>query len=153
MENENAVKHNLKLVLQAPYQNCCQQACIAMLTGMPLGTVIAELGDGRLGAIERRLFLASHGVEHSDQVHITEALGDNAIAALMRKYTTMWVTVFSCVESGYGHACILHNGDLYDPYDGVNPHWPWHRYIAQIAPIVWTDHRSRAILAAAAAGR
>ena len=125
----------MKLVLQGQYRDACQQACIAMLTDLPIETVIAVLGKSRLASWDRADFLKSHGIDCPNMSYWIESVGANCIGGLMQIHSTLWLTLGSCVDMTYGHAVILHEGQLYDPFHGMNPSWRWDRSVVMATPV------------------
>lgn len=129
----------MNLVLQHPHAEACQHACVAMVAGVTLKDVIRVVGhERRLGIDERIRALAHFGIEHTAEsfmVGVFAATNDNCLGYLIRNHRTLWCSVYSIVDGNYGHAVLIHDQQLYDPWHGLNPQWPWHRMIGSAAPI------------------
>jgi len=125
----------VKLVLQGEHPNACQQACIAMLAGVELADVIAVIGSEALGGQGREQALAHFGLKLSRVGFTVEGWGENCLGALRKKYPTLWLRMSDCLDPGYGHAALLHENQVYDPFWGLNPRWPWHRYVSHATPV------------------
>ncbi len=121
----------MKLIMQTGHPDACGHCCVAMVAGVTLDKVFEMArGDSYLGEMMIRELLRQLGCPTPDGSYLIEAFGNRTIAALQRKHPTMILSVFSCIDPQYSHAVVLHKGDLYDPWSGMNPQWPWHRYIA-----------------------
>jgi hypothetical protein len=127
----------MKLVMQQPHMSACKQACIAMLSGKTLEQVISDAGtDEKIDLSIRQRLFALYGIGGEiDLSWINEPFSDHSFGALAREHETLLCSVYSWVNENYAHAVIFHRGELYDPYDGMNPEWPWHRFIGQITPV------------------
>ena len=127
----------MKLVLQHPYPNACALACLAMLADVTLDAVIkANGGSSERPPYETRNRLFTHfGIALPKEGYLIESFGDQTVAALMKKHSTMLCSVYSYIDGNFGHYVVLHEGQLYDPWDGMNPAWPWHRHIGQVQAI------------------
>lgn len=119
----------MELIRQDGFPDCCQQACIAMVSGKTLEEVIKMVGHSRrMGIGERNGILDSLGIKREIGKHGGEFLasGWNNIPQLKG---THLCSVYSFIDKDYAHAVVLHDGVLYDPWHGINPDWPWHRRI------------------------
>lgn len=120
----------MKLVLQGNYHNACQQACLAMIIGVPIEDIIALVGAHRMGKTEHDLVFEKYGVSRADRCTKIEGIGLDSLVGLRKRNSTLMLSVYDCMDANYAHAVLLHEGNLYDPYLGLNPQWPWSRVIA-----------------------
>lgn len=103
-----------------------------MLAGRTLEEVLQVAGtDQTLDGETRRRTAAAFGVVLPDTSYPIATFGGVGLGELMRKHPTLWVSVFSPIDPHFAHACIIHERELYDPFAGMNPTWPWHRVIAK----------------------
>lgn len=114
-----------------------------MLADVELKTVLDIAGIGRLSAGERYSALQQLGVKWDERTYPVACFGDNNnyrhLAQYLREHETVWASVFSAIDPQYSHAVLIHKGQLYDPYHGVDPMYPWHRiigYVNQVFPKV-----------------
>jgi len=109
-----------------------------MLANVELAAVIALVGQERLSTADRIKACDYFGVKFDGDpwsATIVASFGNSTIGALMRKHETMWLTVSDCRDPGFGHACLLHKGELYDPMYGHNPQWIWSHYVSTAKPV------------------
>jgi hypothetical protein len=128
----------MKLVLQHPHGSACQQACIAMLADRTIEQVIADAGtDGKIDITIRSRLYRLYGLTIPDESFAIAPFETNprSLTWLMQNHTTLLCSLYDWKDIHYAHAIIIHNGDLYDPWHGMNPTWPWHRVIGQATPI------------------
>jgi hypothetical protein len=121
----------LNHVSQLPYSNCCQQACIAMLAGVTLAEVIALVGDARMGSMESKKCEEKFGIKFG-RGFFTEAYGYHTVGGLSKNNRALWCGVWDSLDPGFAHNVLIVDRALYDPYVGINPAWPWSRYISQV---------------------
>lgn len=129
----------MKLVLQTTYNEACQQACCAMLAGVSLEEIISLVGPGRMGNVEHEQVVARYGKGRANHGRFIEHFTreNNALlGVLARDGDTHWLSVADCLDVQYAHAVLLHQGQLYDPWCGINPMWPWSRYIQRSWDII-----------------
>lgn len=120
----------MNLVLQGQYTNACQQACCAMLANVSIEEIIALVGPERMGKTEHDKVFEKYGVSRADTCTNVEGIGLNSLVGLRKRNSTLMLSVYDTMDANYAHAVLLHEGNLYDPYLGINPHWPWSRVIA-----------------------
>jgi len=124
----------MKLVLQKEYWFACQQACIAMLAGVELKEVIDLVGPEILTLERRDKCHAYFGLVKPATGKFVHVLGGNYgynLSELMKEHDTWLCYVYDWVDDTYAHNVIIHEGSLYDPRDGIDPEWPWSRFIRQ----------------------
>jgi hypothetical protein len=126
----------INLVLQGSYGNACQQACLAMLAGVPLSEVISFIGDHRLSREDHDKVCAYYGIE-IDPVGYRPAWMDTyRVGKMAKDHSTLLVSQFDWLDTAFSHCVLLHNGMMYDPAMGINPHWPWTRVIGMLSPVL-----------------
>lgn len=122
----------MKLVLQHPYPRACELACLAMLCDTDLATIIRIAGtDHEPDQSQRQPVLEHFGLGFVAG-YVTEGMGNHAIGALMRRHPTLLCSLSSYTDVNFAHAIVIHEGQCYDPSDGMNPVYPWHRYISRV---------------------
>jgi hypothetical protein len=108
-----------------------------MLLDTSLDEVISVAGtDERVDFATKQKVFKHFGREFPKSAFLVETFGENALGALMRKYETLYCGVYSWKDVNYAHAIVIHKGDLFDPWDGLNPKWPSDRFIGDAMPIV-----------------
>lgn len=100
-----------------------------MICGVSLLEIIALVGPERLAEGERQRVCEHFGVTIGDN-YVVETYGNQSLSALSKHHKTMWVSVLDCVNPNFGHAVLFHDGNIYDPFYGINPQWPWSHRIA-----------------------
>jgi hypothetical protein len=131
----------MKLVLQYPHPLACQHACYAMLTGQTLERIIADVGnDNRMDVTDRERIVKRYGLKldvwsGSFIVGYFPIDPTKSLATLMKQHRTLLCSVNDYRDASFGHAIVIHNGDLYDPHAGMNPTWPWSRVISHVQPV------------------
>ncbi len=126
----------MKFVSQRPHPNACALACLAMILDVSLDDVIAIAGSDERAALgTKRKVFEHYGREWPHSAFIVEGFGDQALGALTQKYETLYCGVYSWKDPNFSHAVLIHNKDVYDPWDGINPSWPSDRYIGDAMPI------------------
>lgn len=121
----------MELVLQGSYGEACQQSCVAMLAGVTLEDVISLVGPGRMGMAEHERCREKYRAGRHDSGILVQPMGKDCLGALMKCNETLWLSVADCLDPQFGHAVLLHKGQLFDPAQGMNPAWPWNRYVAR----------------------
>lgn len=125
----------IEYVSQKPFLICCQQACIAMLSGKSLSEIISLSGYKKLRSDERSRVLEKYNIEISSMGYIVEGVGDNCIGALIKKHNILWCNLSSWKDPNYAHAVIIADETVFDPLDGINPKWDCDKYISFAFPI------------------
>jgi hypothetical protein len=127
----------VKLVLQGQHSKACHHACIAMLAGRDLQNVIRDAGhDVQLDLTIREKLYDLYRLNVPRTRFIIQPFSDGqGLAELMRNHRTLLCSAMSWKDPGYAHSIVIHDGELYDPSDGMNPNWPWHRVIAMATPV------------------
>jgi len=120
----------MKLVLQGQYQTACQQACLAMLADISIEDIIALVGPKRMDQAEHDKVFEKYGVSRADRCTNVMGIGLDSLVGLRKRDPTLMLSLYDCMDANYGHAVLLHEGNLYDPYLGMNPSWSWSRHIA-----------------------
>lgn len=125
----------MRLVRQDNHETC-QQACIAMLGGVTLDDVVAFVGHKALGMEQRRAAFNRFRIQYPEaEEGFVVGQVENPLARLIRDHRLMWCNV-SCAKNGsWGHAVLIYDGHLYDPWRGIDPEWPWSRHIWKAMPI------------------
>jgi hypothetical protein len=129
----------MNLVMQHPHPLACQQACYAMLAGRTLDEVIRDVGHANRMAVEDRdkivkLYGLKLDVWHSTPVG---SFGNGTpLGPLMKEHRTLLCSVNDYRDISFGHSVVIHDGDLYDPHDGMNPMYPWSRVFTHVSPAV-----------------
>lgn len=132
----------IQYVAQLPYVNACQQACIAMLAGVAITEVIAVVGDIRLGVSEREKACNHFGIVRKESKIIIQTFAirecGKTLTEIKQEYSgcPLWLSLYDCMDSTYGHAVLFYNDILYDPWHGVNPQWLWSRRLSDACPIL-----------------
>jgi hypothetical protein len=114
----------------------CQQACIAMLAGVVIKSVIERVGDRALDLTTRRQAFEHFGITYpeSERGFLINAAERNLVQ-LVKEHRTLWCTVADWKDESYGHAVLVYDGHLYDPWRGIDPSWPWSRHIWKAMPV------------------
>ena len=119
----------MKIIRQTNHDTC-QQACIAMLAGVEIETVIALIGDRALGTNERRKAFDRFEIAYPDGENgSVVGIVENPLVKLMREHRTLFCSVSDWKDPGWGHAVVIYEKHLYDPWRGIDPDWPWTRHI------------------------
>lgn len=129
----------MELVLQNAYPDGCQQSCCAMLAGVSLAEIISLVGAGRMGNTEHEAVVAKYGKGRANHGRFIEHFTRDrnaTLGVLAREGGTHWLSLADCKDVQYAHAVLLHRGDLYDPWCGMNPMWPWSRYIQRVWEVI-----------------
>jgi hypothetical protein len=126
----------IELVQQDSFPDACQQSVIAMLAGCPLQEVIALVGAKRLSYTERSRATDAFLITLSKHGYLVDAYGERALGALEREHRTLWLSVSDYLNPNFGHAVLLSFGKLFDSEAGVDPVWPWSRYVSQAVPVI-----------------
>lgn len=108
-----------------------------MLLDVSLDAVIDLVGTDRLSSADKCKVFAHYGANYDGVGYLVDAVGERALGALMREWSTLLAHVSDCRNPGFGHSVVVHAGDLYDPDAGLNPQWPWSRYVSRVVPIHW----------------
>jgi hypothetical protein len=58
-----------------------------------------------------------------------------SLGVLAKEHQTLLCSVNDYRDVCFGHAVVIHAGDLYDPHAGINPAWPWSRVITHASPV------------------
>lgn len=122
----------MKLVRQDGHPTACWLACFAMFVDSDLGTVIEIAGND-----ERRNFeganrvMAHFGLEHVRSVK-TEGYGNNCLGGLMRQHPVLFCSWSSCLDPSYAHETLVADGHNFDPLFGIDPSYPWDRYVSKV---------------------
>ena len=115
----------------------CQQACIAMLAGKSIESVIEYIGDKALSVTERRNCFDIYGIKYPTDERALLVTASKPFTALMNDHKTMWLHIADYKDSSYAHAVMVHEKHMYDPWRGLDPiDWPWTRYIWTAMPIL-----------------
>ena len=125
----------MRLVRQDNHETC-QQACIAMLAGVTLDQVVQIVGDHALGMDERRKAFEHFGIAYPQgESGFVVGQVENPLVRLIRDHRLLWCSV-ACVRDGsYGHAVLIYDRHMYDPWRGIDQDWPWTRHIWKAMPI------------------
>lgn len=129
----------MELVLQTTYPEGCQQACCAMLSGVSIEEIISLVGVGRMGNVEHEAVVTKYGKGRANHGKFIEHFtrDRNAmLGVLVREGGPHWLSLADCRDVQYAHAVLLHQGNLYDPWCGLNPMWPWSRYIQRVWEVI-----------------
>jgi hypothetical protein len=54
---------------------------------------------------------------------------------LMKEHRTLWCLVADWKDHSYGHAVLVYEGHVYDPWRGIDQPWPWSRHIWKAMPV------------------
>ena len=125
----------MKLIMQHPHPKACVLACIAMVEGVNLETVIALAGDPGQPNYDTRLKIAKHfgrqyGYMSECGVPI-QFWGEGNLMDMMRAHETLLVSVNSITDPNFSHAAVIHQRQLYDPHYGMNPTWEWDKVLSR----------------------
>ena len=122
----------MKLVMQHPHPEACALACVAMIADSDLETVIKMAGtNARAGQDVCARVLKGFGLELLE-VCFTHAVGETCMGGLMHRHKTLLCELSSCLDPGYAHAVVVHEGQCYDPNAGMNPSYSWDKYISHV---------------------
>jgi hypothetical protein len=123
------------LVSQTGYPTGCQQACVAMLAKVNLEEVIHIVGPQALGFDELKKACDHYKVELGSK-WIMDYYGGYSLGGLVRKNKTFILSQCEAGNIHYSHAVLLHKGQLYDPYHGIDPTFTWRRWFYAAQEIV-----------------
>lgn len=132
----------MRIVMQHPYSNACQQACIAMLAGVELQEVIRIVGEGRLGVGDKLDTCKHFGIVLSEYKIVLQTFATReygmTLTEIRKQYAgcPLWISQYDCMDTSYGHAVLLHHDTLYDPFYGVNPQHLWSRRLTDVCPVL-----------------
>lgn len=124
----------MEYISQHPHPEACQHACLAMLAGVSLKSVIDLVGDKRLGVNERKIVCEKFSIPLTERRYLVEAFGENAIGNLIQKHKTILCSVYSALSIDFAHCVVIHDQKMFDPSMGINPSWPWNYYIGSVDP-------------------
>lgn len=125
----------MRLVRQTNHESC-QQACIAMLAGVELETVIALVGDKALGTTERRTAFDHFGITYPEgEAGAPISIVETPLIKLMRDHKALLCSVADWKDPNWGHAVVIYDMHIYDPWRGIDPEWPWTRHVWKAMPI------------------
>lgn len=125
----------MRLVKQDNHETC-QQACIAMLAGIALDDVVQLVGDRALATSDRRRAFDHFRIKYpEDEAGWPVDSIEKTLPFFMRAHRTLWCQVLDARDPAWGHAVLLHARHLYDPWRGIDPSWPWSRWIWKVMPI------------------
>jgi hypothetical protein len=124
------------LVRQLNHETC-QQACVAMLAGVTIEEVIGFIGDKALGTAERHKCHERFGIGRPSGAswHMVDAV-EHTLAKWVKAYRVLEGSVLCTRDPSYAHAVLLVDGHLYDPWRGIDPEWPWSRFIWKVQQVV-----------------
>lgn len=126
----------MRLVRQNNHETC-QQACIAMLAGVEVEEVIKVIGDRALGMKERRTAFDHFNIVYPDKESgFVVGQTENPLPKLMRDHRMLWCNVADAKDPNWGHAVLIYDRHIYDPWRGIDPEWPWSRHIWKAMPVV-----------------
>ena len=126
----------MKLVLQGDYQNCCQQACVAMIANVPLMEIVSAVGSERIGLTEREVLGEKYNFVIDRWGYIVSAVGENCLGAITRKHELVWCNLSSWNDPSFAHVILIYKKEVFDPLYGHNPKWEYDKYISIIHPVV-----------------
>lgn len=119
----------MKIVRQSNHETC-QQACIAMLGGVELEEVIRLVGDRALATNERREAFAHFGIRYPEgEIGSVVGIVETPLVKLMREHKYLYCGVSDWKDPSWGHAVVIYDSHIYDPWRGIDPEWPWTRHI------------------------
>ena len=120
----------MKLVMQHPHPQACELACLAMLADVTLDDIIKLVGSPRKpDSPDAERVREALGLRIVDAM-VVDGMGARCLGYLIPKHKTMIATLSSCVDVQFAHAVVIHGGQCYDPHWGMNPSWPWDKYIS-----------------------
>lgn len=125
----------INLVLQGSHSNACQQACLAMLAGVTVEEVVSFIGDHRLMREDVRKVCERYDIEIDPVGYQSTWMDKYRIGKMAKDYGTLMVSQFDWFDTAFGHCVLIHNGQLYDPALGMNPHYPWTRVFGFTSPV------------------
>lgn len=80
--------------------------------------------------------LRQKGLTVPEWGYIVETLpAVNSLAGLMQRHKSLLCQAYSCLDPYYAHAVVIHEKQMYDPWAGLNPSWPWDRIISAAYPV------------------
>lgn len=126
----------INLVLQGQYHNACQQACLAMLAGVTVEEVVSFIGDHRLDGSDRQKVCDKYGIVLDKVSYQATWMDVYRIGKMAKVHGTLLIDQFDWFDTAFGHNILLHNGQLYDPALGMNPHYPWTRVFGKSRPVI-----------------
>jgi hypothetical protein len=89
----------MKPVMQHPFPNACSHAVLAMICGTDLETAIRITGTTEFPDHEAKMrLLRQFGFKGEMRIVITEGMGANCLAALMRENKYLYGLVSSCLD-------------------------------------------------------
>ncbi len=107
-----------------------------MLAGVRFEEVIGLVGDHALGADARRKAFDHFGIKYPEnEGGFVVSQAEHPIAKLFRDHKVLLCSVADSKDGTYGHAVVVYDGHLYDPWRGIDPQWPWTRHIWKAMPI------------------
>jgi hypothetical protein len=119
----------MKIVLQTNHETC-QHACIAMLAGVSIEAVIELVGDRALDATARRRAFDHFGITYpAGEAGSVVGIVETPLVKLMRDHRTLLCSVADWKDPSWGHAVLIYDQHLYDPWRGIDPEWPWTRHV------------------------
>lgn len=107
-----------------------------MLGNVEMRSVIALVGDKELdtGARHRAMDHFKIPYPEGEQGFVVGIL-NNPLVRLMREYEFLLCNVADWKNPNWGHAVVIWDGHLYDPWRGIDPNWPWTRHVWKAVPI------------------
>lgn len=107
-----------------------------MLAGVTLEEIISLVGPERMAMREHEKVREKYRTGRADSGIMVQPMGQYCLGSLAKCNETLWLSVSDCIDPQYGHAVLLHQGQLYDPWCGMNPMWPWSRYVVKAWNII-----------------
>lgn len=125
----------MKLVRQNNHETC-QQACIAMLGNVELEDVVRLVGDRALGTNERRQAFDHFRIKYPEgESGFVISIVETPLIRLMRDHKYLLCSVADWKDPSWGHAVVIHDMHIYDPWRGIDPEWPWTRHVWKATPM------------------
>lgn len=122
---------DITFVSQHPYPDGCWLACLAMLVGIDMEEAVRAAGGAhRFNFDEHDRFCAAFGLKLRRCV-VVEGYGEKCLGALVRGHEVVIACWSSCIDPGYAHETLISGSRCYDPWCGVDPSYPWHRYVSR----------------------
>jgi hypothetical protein len=63
--------------------------------------------------------------------YVTEGYGSRCLGALMKKHDVLVCCWSSCLDPQYAHDTVVFDGHNYDPWRGMDPQYPWDKYVSR----------------------
>jgi hypothetical protein len=103
-----------------------------MIAGVDLDVVIAVAGNDERWNFDGHERVLKHFGLQLVNSFVTAGYGDKCLGGLMRQHPVLVCSWSSCLDPSYAHETVVTEGRNFDPLFGVDPSYPWDRYVSRV---------------------